>query len=103
MPQRQLIDELRFLIDRWCENPQCHHYRCLKARDEADWLVHVNPHNFWSTKVIYNLGVQRLARLDRAGLLPEASAHTRGRLVAKSLRRSREQLDWLWWNEETEG
>ncbi len=101
MPQRQLLDELRVAIDRWCDISECRHYRCIKARDEADWLIHTNPHNFWSTKVIYNLGVRRLARLDRAGLLQEASTHARGRLFAKSLRRSREQLEWSSWVDPT--
>lgn len=92
IPQRQMVDEVRITVDRWCGNPVCHHGRCIMARATLRQLARDNPHNFWSHKVIYNIGLERLTRVltTVTGPLPEeAFARVRERLLSKSMRRSR--------------
>lgn len=92
IPQRQMVDEVRVTVDRWCGDPVCHHGRCIMARATLRQLARDNPHNFWSHKVIYNIGLERLTRVltTVTGPLPEeAFARVRERLLSKSMRRSR--------------
>ena len=64
MSQRQLIDEIRFLLDSTC--PSCDHSRCAANIVTLRTLVADNPTSTFSTKVMYNIGVRRYERLTRA-------------------------------------
>jgi hypothetical protein len=64
MSQRQLVDEIRWLIDSTCES--CAHARCATLNGALLTLVADNPTSTFSTKVMYNIGVRRYGRLTRA-------------------------------------
>lgn len=72
MSQRQLIDEIRFLLDTSCPN-DCEHARCASNITALRTLVADNPTSTFSTKVTYNIGVRRYERLTRALVAAQAS------------------------------
>lgn len=69
MSQRELIDELRLLLDQVCDAP-CTHVRCAQHRDALTILKGENPTSMFSTKVTHNIGKGRCARLMRVVGLP---------------------------------
>lgn len=77
MSQRQLIDEIRFLLDSTCET-HCTHVRCAANIAALRTLAADNPTSIFSTKVTYNIGVRRYGRLTRA-LLDAQPAHAGAR------------------------
>lgn len=92
VPQRRLYIELRLLVDRLCAPTRCSHTRCIAAKGRIVVLERDNPRNFWSTKVLHNIGKRRLLRV-LTYVEPtddEARARVRARLVSKSMRGSRE-------------
>jgi cobalamin biosynthesis protein CbiD len=90
MPQRVMIDEVRLTVDRLCSAEACTHLTCASARVKVHALAVQNPHNFWSTKVLYNIGTRRLTRVLQIATPPaEALARVRVGLVSKSMRSSR--------------
>jgi hypothetical protein len=65
MSQRELIDELRLLLDLVCDAP-CEHVRCAQHRAALIILREENPTSMFSVKVTHNIGKSRHARLLRA-------------------------------------
>lgn len=61
-PQRELVDELRLLLDNICEDG-CSHTRCIGNTIRVRNLMEANPRSIFSTKVTYNLGHARAARI----------------------------------------
>jgi hypothetical protein len=85
MSQRQLIDEIRLLLDATCED--CAHARCARNTATLLTLVANNPTSTFSTKVVYNIGARRHARLVRAIDDAHRTGRARGR-DAVSVRRT---------------
>jgi hypothetical protein len=60
--QRELIDELRLLLDHICLT-ECGHVRCEDNTMRVWQLIEANPRSVFSTKVTYNIGRARAARV----------------------------------------
>lgn len=61
-PQRELVDEVRLLLDHICEDG-CSHTRCIGNSIRLRNLMEANPRSIFSTKVTYNIGRARTARV----------------------------------------
>lgn len=62
-PQRELVDELRLLLDHICAD-ECSHTRCIGNTLRVQRLIEANPRSVYSTKVTYNIGRARASRVQ---------------------------------------
>ena len=95
MPQSLLYQEIRLAVDRLCPVTLCEHARCASERASLVRLADANPHNFWSMKVLHNIGRRRLMRVLDHTVPTDEAARARARAaLSKSMRGTRE-LDEL--------